>query len=96
MAYPFTAASLLPALKIDLCFGNSTVYDDRLTEKLNTAMERIKAHGVTLQNTPGDRDLVIMYASWLWACRVTQTPMGRMLRTALNNRVFGGAPEVTP
>ena len=90
MAYPFTAASLLPALKVDLGIS-ATVYDDRLTARLNTAMERITAEGVTLQDTVGDKDLVLMYAAWLWRGRVEQSPMGRMLRVALNNRVFGEA-----
>ena len=90
MAYPFTAASLLPALKVDLGIS-ATAYDDRLTARLNTAMERITAEGVTLQDTVGDRDLVLMYAAWLWRGRVEQSPMGRMLRVARNNRVFSEA-----
>ena len=90
MAYPFTAASLLPALKVDLGIS-ATVYDDRLTARLNTAMERITAEGVSLQDTVGDKDLVLMYAAWLWRGRVEQSPMGRMLRVALTNRVFGEA-----
>ena len=90
MAYPFTAASLLPALKVDLGL-TATVYDDRLTARLETAMERITAEGVTLQDTVGDKDLVLMYAAWLWRGRVEQSPMGRMLRVALNNRIFGEA-----
>ena len=90
MAYPFTAASLLPALKVDLGIS-ATVYDERLTARLDTAMERITAEGVTLQDTVGDKDLVLMYAAWLWRGRVEQSPMGRMLRVALNNRVFGEA-----
>ena len=95
MAYPFTAASLLPALKVDLGIS-ATVYDERLTARLETAMDRITAEGVTLQNTVGDKDLVLMYAAWLWRGRVEQSPMGRMLRVALNNRVFGeAAREVT-
>ena len=95
MAYPFTAASLLPALKVDLGIS-ATVYDERLTARISTAMERITAEGVTLQDTVGDRDLVLMYAAWLWRGRVEQSPMGRMLRVALNNRVFAeAAREVT-
>lgn len=90
MAYPFTAATLLPALKVDLGIS-ATVYDDRLTARLDTAMERITAAGVTLADTPADRDLVLMYAAWLWRGRVEQSPMGRMLKVALNNRVFGEA-----
>jgi hypothetical protein len=38
-----------------------------------------------------------MYAAWLWRCRSTQAPMGRMLQQALNNRLFGQtAQEATP
>ncbi len=88
MAYPFTAADLLPLLKIDLGLVSSA-FDERLSDRLDTAMERVTAEGVTLEDTPGDRDLVLMYAAWLWRCRVTQAPMGRMLRLALNNRVIG-------
>lgn len=96
MAYPFTADELLPALKTDLGIS-AAVYNERLCDRLDTAMERISAAGVTLADTTGDRDLVLMYAGWLWRCRVTQAPMGRMLQLALNNRLFGEkAREETP
>lgn len=88
--YPFEADALLPLLKTDLGI-KAEAFDERLADRLNVAMERIDALGVTLADTPGDRDLVLMYAAWLWRCRVTQEPMGRMLRLALNNRVFGEA-----
>lgn len=88
MAYPFTSEDLLPLLKIDLGLV-SNAFDERLRDRLDTAMERVTAEGATLEATPGDRDLVLMYAAWLWRCRVTQEPMGRMLRLALNNRVIG-------
>ena len=83
-----TANELLPDLKIDLGIS-STAFDGRLIDRLDTAMERITAEGVTLTESPGDKDLVLMYAAWLWRCRVTQAPMGRMLRLALNNRTIG-------
>ena len=82
------AAELLPDLKIDLGIA-SDAFDGRLIDRIDTAMERITAEGVTLTESPGDRDLVLMYAAWLWRCRVTQAPMGRMLRLALNNRTIG-------
>ena len=82
------AVDLLPDLKIDLGI-TSTAFDERLLDRLNVAMERIAAEGATLTDSPGDRDLVLMYAAWLWRCRVTQAPMGRMLRLALNNRTIG-------
>lgn len=87
MAFPYTAAQLLPALKIDLGI-TATAFDDRLKARLDTAMERIEAEGATLQATEKDKDLILMYAAWLWRSRVDQAPMGRMLRLALNNRVI--------
>lgn len=95
MAYPFNTATLLPLLKIDLGI-TATAFDDRLTNALETAMERIEAEGATLENTASDRDLVLMYAAWLWRCRVDQAPMGRMLRQALNNRVIRETAEAAP
>lgn len=78
---------LLLSLKVDL--GISTdVYDDRLISRLLTAQARIAEEGVTLADTEADRDLVVMYAAWLWRDRLTNEPMPRMLRYALNNRVL--------
>jgi hypothetical protein len=79
---------LLSALKIDLGIS-SDVYNDRLLERLTVAAERITALGITLTESPGDNDLILMYAAWLWRSRVTQAPMGRMLQLALHNRLFG-------
>lgn len=80
--------AMLPALKIDLGI-TAEVYDERLLSRLKTATERIGDMGITLTTSEADRDLVLMYAAWLWRCRVTQAPMGRMLQLALNNRLFG-------
>lgn len=81
-------ASMLADLKRDLGIS-AEIYNDRLTARIATATERIGALGITLENTERDRDLVLMYAAWLWRCRVTQAPMGRMLQRELNNRLFG-------
>lgn len=89
MATP-SPASLLPALKIDLGI-TATAYDERLQDQLEAAIQEITAEGATLENTARDRNLILMYAAWRWRCRVTQEPMGRMLRLALNNRVIGEA-----
>lgn len=89
MATP-SPGELLPALKIDLGI-TATAYDDRLRDQLEAAIQEITAEGATLENTARDRNLVLMYAAWRWRCRVTQAPMGRMLRLALNNRVIGEA-----
>lgn len=82
--------ALLPALKIDLGI-TATAYDGRLQDQLAAAIQEITAEGATLEDTARDRNLVLMYAAWRWRCRVTQEPMGRMLRLALNNRVIGEA-----
>lgn len=83
-----TATDLLPDLKLDLGIS-ATIYDGRLLDQLSAAMAEIEAEGATLTDTARDRNLVLMYAAWRWRSRVTQAPMGRMLRTALNNRIFG-------
>ena len=83
-----TAETLLEPLKLDLGI-TSTAFDDRLTDQLNAAIQEITAEGATLQDTARDRNLVLMYAAWRWRSRVTQAPMGLMLRKALNNRVIG-------
>lgn len=89
---PINLVALLPALKTDLGI-TATAFDERLTARLEAAAERIAGMGITLSDTPADRDLVLMYAAWLWRCRVTQAPMGRMLQLALNNRLFGQTAE---
>ena len=83
-----TAETLLDPLKLDLGI-TSTAFDERLKDQLNAAIQEITAEGATLQDTARDRNLVLMYAAWRWRSRVTQAPMGLMLRKALNNRVIG-------
>ena len=78
---------LLKALKIDLGIG-AVMFDDRLRSRLRTAQARIREEGITLADTEEDRDLVVMYAAYLWRSRVTGDDMPRMLRYALNNRLF--------
>lgn len=80
--------TMLTPLKIDLNIS-ADVYDERLLSRLQTAAERITAMGITLGDTESDKDLVLMYAAWLWRDRVTGDPMGRMLQQALNNRLLG-------
>ena len=79
---------LLSGLKIDLGI-RSQVYDERLRDRLQEAQERLRAEGITLEATTADRDLVIMYAAWLWRNRIDGAPMPRMLVIARNNRLFG-------
>lgn len=87
-------ALLLTALKADL--GITTdAYNERLTSRLLTAQARIAEEGATLSDTPADRDLVVMYAAWLWRFRQTSEPMPRMLRWALNNKIFAQKAAAT-
>ena len=87
------ACELLPALKIDLGIS-ADVYDERLMSRIDTAIWRIQQEGCTLTDSESDRDLVLMYAAWLWRERMTGEAMPRMLRYTLNNRVLGAAAEV--
>ena len=79
---------LLTALKTDLGI-RSDAFDDRLADRLCEAQTDLTAQGTVLEDTTADRDLVIMYAAWLWRDRVTGAPMPRMLVTARNNKLFG-------
>ena len=51
--------------------------------------ERIGDLGVTLTETEEDKDLVLMYAAWLWRSRTTGEGMPQMLKSTLYNRLFG-------
>ena len=79
--------TMLVALKVDLGI-TTTAYDERLTQILNSATKYIGAEGITLENTIEDGNLVVMYASWLWQKRKENIGMPRMLRWAMNNRLF--------
>lgn len=81
------ASTLLSGLKIDLGI-TTTAYDERLTVYLQMAQASITREGITLANNAEDNTLTQMYAAWLWHRRDTGEGMPRMLRLALNNRVF--------
>lgn len=83
------AVNLIAGLKIDLGI-KTNAYDDRLTAYLAYAQDEIKGEGVTLSSSSQDDQLTIMYAAWLWRRRDSGEGMPRMLRYALNNRVFRG------
>lgn len=78
---------ILAALKIDLGITTSA-YDTRLGQYIDAAREFIEREGATLEDTAEDNQLLIEYAAWLWRRRDTQEGMPRMLRWALNNRIF--------
>lgn len=83
--------TLLAMLKTDLGISASTTaYDARLTQYLNAAKEAIIREGATTISTsdPADMQIIVMYAAWLFRRRDSMDGMPRMLRMALNNRVF--------
>lgn len=82
------AEALLTPLKIDLGIS-STVFDNRLKARIETAAQRITEAGITLNGSAADMDLVLMYAAWLWSSRTTGAPMPRMLQYTLHSRLFG-------
>lgn len=82
------AEALLAPLKIDLGIS-SNAFDTRLLARIQTAAQRIAEAGITLNDSPADQDLVLMYAGWLWTNRHTGAPMPRMLQYTLHSRLFG-------
>lgn len=79
---------LITALKIDLGLVTDA-YDSRLTEYIEAAKKEIGRQGATLDLTDtDDKMLVVQYASWMWRKRDTGEGMPRMIRYALNNRIF--------
>lgn len=85
---------LLINLKLDLGISSER-YDERLAERIVEAQTDLTAQGIVLEDNASDRDLVIMYAAWLWRDRADGKPMSPMLRTKRNNRLFGQKAAVT-
>ena len=82
---------MLTMLKTDLGIRSTTAYDTRLDQLLTAAQAAIIGDGASTLDASGplDQQLIVMYAAWLWRRRDEMTGMPRMLRLALNNRVFG-------
>ena len=84
-----TDSQILEMLKVNLGIS-ATAYDERLSMLIDAAKREIAREGITLEATPeaGDANLILMYADWLWRKRDTGEGIPRMLRYALNNRLF--------
>ena len=82
-----TAETLLPRLKTDLGI-TTTAYDSRLIQYLQNAQTEIQREGIEIGDTVNDDQIVIMYAAWTWRRRDSGEGMPRMLRYAMNNKVF--------
>lgn len=84
-----TAAIVLPLLQVDL--GELYPTDERkkyLSQAVDAALAFIAREGITLEDTVEDLQLVEMYAAYLVRKRNTTEAMPRMLRWAINNRLF--------
>lgn len=88
-----TNAGILSMLKSNLQIMGTT-WDEYLTQLVEVAKREIEREGVELYMSEiDDVNLVVMYASYLYRKRNTDGPMPRMLRYALNNRLFAGKLE---
>lgn len=77
----------LEILKINLQISTDKL-DSYLSGLISAAREYIATEGITLKDTQGDNNLVVMYAAYLYRKRREDGPMPRSLRWALNNRLF--------
>ena len=79
---------ILKILKIDLQISVSAL-DEYLLFLITSAKKFILKEGIVLTNSQDDALLVEMYAAYLYRKRKEQqNEMPRMLRWALNNRLF--------
>ena len=85
-----TTGQLVEMLKVDLGI-TTTAYDERLAAYIDSAREEIIRQGAVLSDSSvSDAQLVVMYAAWMWRRRDTGDGMPRMIRYALNNKIFAG------
>ena len=82
-------ADRLKLLKLDLQI-TTTAYDELLSQMISSAEGMIAREGIVLDSKKAeDTQLVVMYAAYLYRRRRDENPaMPRMLRFALNNRLF--------
>lgn len=89
-----TDSQILVPLKIDLQISVNDLDENYLLPLIKTARDFIATEGITLDESVGDGMLVEMYAAWLYRDRrnnskyAIERKMPRMLRWALNNRLF--------
>ena len=82
-------------LKIDLGIIG-TAYDPQLVQLIDAARAVIAREGIALTDSAEDTQLLVMYAAYLFRKRATNEGMPRMLRWALNNRIFSGGGSDAP
>lgn len=80
--------TLLELVKLDLQLLTNA-FDALVLQDIDAAKEYIAREGITLGDTAGDAQLVVMYAAYLYRQRVNpDNKMPRMLRWELNKRLF--------
>ena len=92
-----TDADILTMLQVDL--GELYPNEARkayLTQAIQAARAFITREGISLTESAEDGQLVEMYAAYLVRKRATEEAMPRMLRWALNNRLFSQKMGVNP
>lgn len=74
-----------------------TAQDEYLVSLISTSESSIQEEGITLDlGDAKDVNLVVMYTAYLFRKRAEDNPvMPRMLRYALNNRLFSEKARVT-
>lgn len=83
-----TNGEMLALVKSNLAIITPT-WNEYLTNLIEVAKQSIEREGITLQDTLEDSNLVVMYTSYLYRKRAQDgAAMPRMLRYALNNRLF--------
>lgn len=84
-----TDAELLSMAKLNLAIIGET-WDGYLTNLITVSKKAIAREGITLNVSDiEDCNLVVMYTAYLYRKRAEDTAaMPRMLRYALNNRIF--------
>ena len=85
-----TAAELLTMTKLNLEIpASNTLFDEYIINLIGAAEQMISREGIVLTESIEDGNLVVMYAAYLYRKRAEDSPqMQRMLRYALNNRLF--------
>lgn len=81
---------ILAMLKMNLeIIAENTSKDTYLDQLIQASRTMIAREGITLDDSIDDANLVVMYAAYLYRKRAdAEERMPRMLRYALNNRVF--------
>lgn len=83
-------AAILAALKVDLQISTDAADSSYFLPLIQSAKEYIRTEGIILDGScEADGMLVVMYAAYLYRARTSDDKgMPRMLRYALNNRLF--------